>query len=105
MGHTFGGVVMMLQAEICDRERIARDARFDGRYFTAVRTTGIYCRQICPVKPAHSAHVCFFPSAAAAERHGFRPCLRCRPETAAGTPAWHGSAATISRGLTLINAG
>src|SRR5262249_7762796 len=63
------------------------------------------CRPICPVKPAKAAHVCFFPSAAAAERHGFRPCLRCRPETAAGTPAWQGSAATVSRGLTLINGG
>src|SRR5262245_56728698 len=107
IGHVFalGGAVTMLQAEICERARIARDARFDGRFFTGVRTTGVYCRPICPVKPAQSAHVCFFPSAAAAEQHGFRPCLRCRPETAAGTPAWQGSAATISRGLTLINAG
>jgi len=107
MWHAFApeGTVTMLQAEMCDRARMARDARFDGRFFTGVRTTGVYCRPICPVKPAHSAHVCFFPSAAAAERHGFRPCLRCRPETAAGTPAWQGSATTISRGLTLINAG
>lgn len=50
-------------------------------------------------------NACFFPSASAAERAGFRPCLRCRPETAPGTPAWHGSAATVSRGLTLVNAG
>ncbi len=95
----------MLNAKICERARMARDARFDGRFFTGVHTTGIYCRPICPVRPAKAAHVCFFPSAAAAERHGFRPCLRCRPETAAGTPAWQGSAATISRGLTLINGG
>jgi AraC family transcriptional regulator, regulatory protein of adaptative response / DNA-3-methyladenine glycosylase II len=96
---------MMLNADICDRARLARDARFDGRFVTGVRTTRIYCRPICPVKPAQSTHVCFFPSAAAAERAGFRPCLRCRPETAPGTPAWHGSGATVSRGLTLIHAG
>jgi AraC family transcriptional regulator of adaptative response / DNA-3-methyladenine glycosylase II len=95
----------MLNAEMCDRARMARDARFDGRFFTGVRTTGIYCRPICPVKPARSANVCFFPSATAAERAGFRPCLRCRPETAPRTPMWHGSGATVSRGLTLINAG
>lgn len=95
----------MLNGEICDRARLARDARFDGRFVTGVRTTRIYCRPICPVRPAKSTHVCFFPSAAAAERAGFRPCLRCRPEAAPGTPAWHGSGATVSRGLTLINAG
>jgi AraC family transcriptional regulator, regulatory protein of adaptative response / DNA-3-methyladenine glycosylase II len=95
----------MLTAEVGDRARLARDARFDGRFVTGVLTTRIYCRPICPVRPAKSAHVCFFPTAAAAERAGFRPCLRCRPETAPGTPAWHGSGATVSRGLTLINAG
>lgn len=95
----------MLSADICARARLARDARFDGRFFTGVLTTRIYCRPICPVKPAKSTNVCFFPSAAAAERAGFRPCLRCRPETAPGTPAWHGSGATVSRGLSLINAG
>src|SRR5919109_242349 len=95
----------MLNAEMCDRARMARDRRFDGQFFTGVKTTGVYCRPICPVKPARSANVCFFPSAAAAERAGFRPCLRCRPETAPGTPMWHGSGATVSRGLTLINAG
>ena len=95
----------MLNAEMCDRARLARDARFDGRFVTGVLTTRIYCRPICPVKPAQSTHVCFFPSAAAAERAGFRPCLRCRPATAPGTPVWHGSGATVSRGLTLINAG
>jgi AraC family transcriptional regulator, regulatory protein of adaptative response / DNA-3-methyladenine glycosylase II len=99
------GPVVMLNAEICDRARLARDARFDGRFVTGVLTTRIYCRPICPVRPAKSMHVCFFPSAAAAERAGFRPCVRCRPEAAPGTPAWHGSGATVSRGLTLINAG
>src|SRR6266699_2278297 len=89
----------------CDRARIARDARFDGRFFTGVLTTRIYCRPTCPVKPDKSRNVVFFPTAAAAELAGFRPCLRCRPETAPGTPAWHGAAATVSRALRLIERG
>jgi AraC family transcriptional regulator, regulatory protein of adaptative response / methylated-DNA-[protein]-cysteine methyltransferase len=89
----------------CDRARIARDARFDGWFFTGVRTTRIYCRPTCPVKPAKSRNVVFFPTAAAAERAGFRSCLRCRPETAPGTPAWRGAAATVARALRLIEAG
>src|SRR6059036_164812 len=84
---------------------MARDARFDGRFFTGILTTRIYCRPTCPVKPARSCNVVFFPTAAAAERAGFRPCLRCRPETAPGTPAWHGAAATVSRALRLIDRG
>lgn len=89
----------------CDRARIARDPRFDGRFFTGVLTTGVYCRPTCPVKPAKSRNVVFFPTAAAAERAGFRPCLRCRPETTPGTPAWSGAAATTSRALRLIDRG
>jgi len=89
----------------CDRARIARDRRFDGRFFTGVLTTRIYCRPVCPVKPAQSRNVIFFPTAAAAERAGFRPCLRCRPEAAPGTPAWRGAAATVSRALRLIERG
>src|SRR2546422_9161881 len=80
----------------CDRARVARDARFDGRFFTGVLTTRIYCRPTCPVKPAQSRNVVFFPTAAAAERAGFRPCLRCRPEAAPGTPAWRGGRAPRS---------
>ena len=89
----------------CDRARIARDARFDGWFFTGVLTTRIYCRPTCPVKPAKSRNVVFFPTAAAAERAGFRPCLRCRPEAAPGTPAWRGAGASVSRGLRLIERG
>lgn len=84
---------------------MSRDRRFDGRFFTGVRTTRIYCRPVCPVKPAQSRNVVFFPTAAAAERAGFRPCLRCRPEAAPGTPAWRGAAATVSRALRLIERG
>lgn len=91
-----------LDRSACDRARIARDARFDGRFFTGVLTTRIYCRPTCPVKPARSRNVVFFPTAAAAERAGFRPCLRCRPEAAPGTPAWRGAAATVTRALRLI---
>ena len=92
----------MLDFEICDRARVRRDRRYDGRFFTGVRTTGIYCRPVCPVKPAQSGNVSFFPTAAAAEQAGFRPCLRCRPETAPFSPAWRGSGATVSRAIRMI---
>ena len=95
----------VLDPKICDRARLARDPRFDGAFYTGVKTTRIYCRPTCPVKPAQSKNVVFFPTAAAAERAGFRPCLRCRPETAPGTPAWRGAAATVSRALRLIERG
>ena len=94
-----------LDPRICDRARIARDPRFDGAFYTGVKTTRIYCRPTCPVKPAKSKNVVFFPTAAAAERAGFRPCLRCRPETAPGTPAWRGAAATVTRAFKLIDGG
>src|SRR2546428_12280536 len=94
-----------LDRRTCDRARLARGARFDGWFFTGVLTTRIYCRPTCPVKPAKSCNVVFFPTAAAAERAGFRPCLRCRPETAPGTPAWNGAAATVSRAMRLIERG
>jgi AraC family transcriptional regulator, regulatory protein of adaptative response / methylated-DNA-[protein]-cysteine methyltransferase len=86
----------------CDRARVARDSSYDGRFFTGVRTTGIYCRPVCPVRPARSTNVQFFPSAAAAEAAGFRPCLRCRPETAPFSNAWIGSRATVERAVRLI---
>lgn len=89
----------------CDRARLARDHAFDGRFFTGVRTTGIYCRPVCPVRPARSANVSFFPSAAAAEAAGFRPCLRCRPEAAPFSPAWNGSKTTVARAMRLIAKG
>jgi AraC family transcriptional regulator of adaptative response / DNA-3-methyladenine glycosylase II len=96
---------LALDARRCDRARLARDPRFDGWFFTGVLTTRIYCRPTCPVKPAQSRNVLFFPTAAAAERAGFRPCLRCRPEAAPGTPAWNGAAATVTRALRLIERG
>lgn len=92
---------MTLQFAECDRARVARDPKYDGRFFTAVRTTKIYCRPVCPAQP-RSANVCYFLSAAAAELAGFRPCLRCRPETAPFSPAWKGTRATVDRALRLI---
>lgn len=89
----------------CDEARLRRDAAFDSLFFTCVRTTKIYCRPICPVAHAHSKNVLFVPTAAAAERLGFRPCLRCRPESSPGSPAWRGTATTVERGLKLINDG
>ncbi len=85
-----------------ERARLARDRRFDGRFFVGVRTTGIYCRPICPAVAPKRENVRFFPSAAAASEAGFRPCLRCRPECAPGTPAWNGTSTTVRRGLRLI---
>src|SRR5688500_8977904 len=83
----------------------SRDARFDGRFFTAVKTTGIYCRPICPARTPLQKNVRFFACAAAAEEAGFRPCKRCRPESAPGTPVWLGASATVSRALRLIERG
>jgi AraC family transcriptional regulator, regulatory protein of adaptative response / methylated-DNA-[protein]-cysteine methyltransferase len=91
--------------QTCDRARLARDPAFDGLFFTGVRTTRIYCRPVCPVRPARSANVTFFGSAAAAERAGFRPCLRCRPEAAPGSPARNGTATTVARAMRLIEEG
>lgn len=89
----------------CYEAMRSRDLRFDGRFFTGVRTTGIYCRPVCPARTPKRENVRFFECAAAAEAAGFRPCKRCRPETAPGTPAWLGTSATVARGLRLIAEG
>ena len=94
-----------LDAAVCERARVTRDRRFDGQFFSGVRTTRIYCRPVCPVRPAKAENVSFYPSAAAAERAGFRPCLRCRPETAPFSPAWKGSRTSVERALRLVDAG
>ncbi len=88
--------------ETCDRARLARDPAYDGMFFTGVRSTRVYCRPVCPVRPAKSANVTFYPTAAAAENAGYRPCLRCRPETAPGSPAWLGTATTVGRAMRFI---
>lgn len=96
---------MELDQKTCEQARLTRDARYDGRFFIGVTSTGIYCRCICPATGAKRQNVVYFPTAAAAAETGFRPCLRCRPETAPGTPAWNGTSATVSRGLRLISEG
>jgi len=88
--------------DIYERARLSRDARFDGRFYVGVKTTGIYCRPICPANAPKSENVTFYPTAAAASEAGYRPCLRCRPECAPGTPAWAGTSTTVQRGLRLI---
>jgi AraC family transcriptional regulator of adaptative response / DNA-3-methyladenine glycosylase II len=82
-----------------------RDPAWDGVVFVAVRTTGIYCRPVCPARTPLARNVRFYRSAAAAECAGFRPCLRCRPETAPFCPAWKGTRTTVERALTLIEGG
>jgi AraC family transcriptional regulator, regulatory protein of adaptative response / DNA-3-methyladenine glycosylase II len=90
--------------EICRAARLSHDPRFDGKIFIAVRSTGIFCRTVCPARPPKETNVEYFPSAAAALEAGFRPCLRCRPESW-GTAAWNGTSTTVARALRLIHEG
>jgi len=96
---------MTLDQDVCYAIISARDSRYDGRFFTAVKTTGIYCRPICPARLPKRDNVIFYPSAAVAQVEGFRPCLRCRPETAPDTPAWGGTSSSVGRALRLIAEG
>ena len=96
---------MDLDHDACYRAIATRDARFDGRLFTGVKTTGVYCRPICPARTPRSENVTFFASAAAAQAAGYRPCLRCRPETSPDLAAWRGTSNTVSRALALIESG
>jgi AraC family transcriptional regulator of adaptative response / DNA-3-methyladenine glycosylase II len=88
--------------EISYRALESRDARFDGLLFVGVTSTGIYCRPVCPARTPKFEHCRFFGSAAAAQEAGFRPCLRCRPETAPDLASWRGTSNTVSRALALI---
>jgi AraC family transcriptional regulator of adaptative response / DNA-3-methyladenine glycosylase II len=96
---------MDLDAEACYRAIATRDARFDGRLFIAVTSTGIYCRPICPARTPKRENLAFYPSAAAAQEAGYRPCLRCRPESAPDRGVWRGTSNTVSRALALIEKG
>lgn len=82
-----------------------RDPSWDGVVFVAVKTTGVYCRPVCPARTPLARNVTFYDNAASAERAGFRPCLRCRPETAPFCPAWKGTRATVARAWALIEQG
>ncbi len=94
-----------LDRDALDRARESRDRRFDGKFFIAVTSTGIYCRPICPSPTSRKVNVRYYATAAAAAEAGFRPCLRCRPEAAPGTPAWLGTSAVVQRALRLIHDG
>ncbi len=94
-----------LDPEICWQAWTTHDRRFDGSVFMGVASTGIYCRPICPARLPARRHCRFFPTAAAAEAAGFRPCRRCRPGTAPGSAAWRGTSALVQRALRLIGEG
>ncbi len=96
---------MIPDAQSCERARLSRDPRFDGRFVTAVLTTGVYCRPICPARPAKKENVRYFATPAAAQRAGYRPCLRCRPEAAGRLPEWTLGSQTAVKGLRMIDAG
>ncbi|MFT7670071.1 MAG: AraC family transcriptional regulator of adaptative response / DNA-3-methyladenine glycosylase II [Planctomycetota bacterium] len=97
--------VQSTDPDTCYRALVSRDGRFDGRFFATVKTTGIYCRPICPAPKPKRKNVDFVPTAAAAEVAGFRACLRCRPDSAPGSSDWLGSSALISRAIRKINDG
>jgi len=94
-----------LTKEQCHLARYARDARFDGMFFTAVKTTGIFCRPICPATPPKEENVEYFSHQAQALKAGYRPCLRCRPDSAPFSPAWKGVETTFLRAMQLIDNG
>ena len=92
---------MITQDDIFYEAILTRDYRFDGKFFAGSKSTWIYCRPICPAKPKRE-NVKFFNSAIEAERAGYRPCLRCRPESAPHSPAWVGKSETVRRGLNIL---
>ena len=96
---------MELDFERCYRAVDSRDQRFDGWFYTAVKTTGIYCRPSCPATTPRPQNVTFYPSAAAAQRGGFRACRRCRPDAAPGSPEWDVRADVVGRAMRLIGDG
>ncbi|MFF5079791.1 DNA-3-methyladenine glycosylase 2 family protein [Actinoplanes sp. NPDC000266] len=96
---------MELDFERCYRAVDSRDQRFDGWFFTAVTSTGIYCRPSCPAITPKRENVRFYPSAAAAQRSGFRACKRCRPDAAPGSPEWDARADLVGRAMRLIGDG
>ncbi|MFB9465601.1 AlkA N-terminal domain-containing protein [Streptomyces cinereospinus] len=93
---------MHTDTERCLRAVQSKDGRFDGWFFTAVRTTGIYCRPSCPVVPPKPENMVFHPSAAACQQAGFRACKRCRPDTSPGSPEWNRRADLVARAMRLI---
>src|SRR5271169_5048750 len=93
---------MVEDFEHCYRAAQSKDPRFDGWFFTAVTSTGIYCRPSCPAMTPKRENVRFYPSAAAAQQAGFRACKRCRPDAAPGSPEWDGRADVVARAMRMI---
>jgi AraC family transcriptional regulator of adaptative response / DNA-3-methyladenine glycosylase II len=93
---------MLLDTDRCARAVRSRDQRFDGQFFTAVRTTRIYCRPSCPAPTPKDANMTFYPSAAAAQRAGYRACKRCRPDATPGSPEWDARADLVGRAMRLV---
>ena len=93
---------MILDDEQCYRAAQSRDSRFDGCFFTAVKTTGIYCRPSCPAMTPKRHNAEFFVTAAAAQQHGYRACKRCRPDASPGSPEWNVRADVVGRAMRLI---
>ncbi|EHK63719.1 AlkA N-terminal domain-containing protein [Achromobacter arsenitoxydans] len=96
---------MTLNHDACYSAIQVRDARYDGRFFTAVKTTRIYCRPVCPARTPLSKNVTFYSTAAAAQEAGYHPCLRCRPETAPELGPGHELPDSVARALQLIELG
>ena len=95
----------LINTDEFENARQSRDPRFDGRFFIGVLTTGIYCRPVCPVRTPKKENIQLYRNAASAAEAGFRPCLRCRPESSPGTPAWIGTPYKVSKALHLIARG
>jgi AraC family transcriptional regulator, regulatory protein of adaptative response / DNA-3-methyladenine glycosylase II len=98
-------VIMNYQPDVCYQALLARDRRFDGLFFVAVRSTHIYCRPVCTVKPPYLKNCTFYANAASCERDGYRPCLRCRPELAPGNASVDSRSRLVSRAIDRIEDG
>ena len=105
MPHVTTAASALPDPSICERARLSRDPRFDGLFFTAVRSTGIYCRPTCPAPAPKASNVRYYPNAPSAEADGYRPCLRCRPELSPADGAWRRGDDTVARALKLIDQG
>ena len=92
-----------VDSQTLTKARLSRDPRFDGTFFVAVKTTGIFCRPICPAKLPNEENVTYYQHATTAMAHGFRPCFRCRPDSAPHSPAWSGVGATVNRAIALLS--
>ncbi len=98
-------MISKIDREIYYEAMLSRDPRFDGLFFAGVTSTGVYCRPICPAPKPQFKNVVFYSSSAGAEKDGFRPCKRCRPDASPGAPSWPGTSTVVARALKFINDG